>query len=122
MKIGAADPDRHSYSNGKTKNRADRAQCGSLCGKEPLQHLSRGAQGFHQGKVAAAVRDPARQSGEHAYRGGENDQDGGHQKCGAHLAQYIGLRLGYLAYRMHDRCGKGMRDALDDGAHLLRGA
>ena len=97
----------------KPSSRADRTQGGGLGGEKSLQHPSGGAQGFHEGKVAAAVGDPSRQSGKHAYRGGENDQNRGHQKRGAHFAQHIGLALRDLAHGADVSFGKSLRQALD---------
>src|SRR6476646_7439092 len=101
VKVGLANPDRHSDADGKTKRSADRTQYGGLGGEEPLQHPARSAQGLHQGKVAAAVRNPPRQSGKNAHRGGKNDEYGCYQKCGSHLAQHIGFALRDLTHRVH---------------------
>ena len=107
-----------SDADDKSQRRADRAQDGGFGGEKTLQHPAGGTQGFHEGKIAAAVGDPSRQSGEHAHGSGENDQNGGHQKRGAHFAQYIGLALRDLPHGVDVGCGKGLTEALDNGATI----
>ncbi len=119
MKIGSADPDGRANSNDKADCRADHTQGCSLGGEEALQHTTGGAQGFHEGKVAAAVGDPSGQGGEYAHRGGENDQDGGNQKRGPHFSQHIGLCLGDLSHGVDIGCRESLGEALNSAADFV---
>ena len=59
---------------------------GGFGGEKPLQHPAGSPQGFHESEVAAAIGNPSRQSGKHAHRSRENDQNGSHQQRGPHFA------------------------------------
>ena len=60
----------------KPSDRADCSQGGGFGGKESVDQPLGCAQRLHDGKVAAAVKDPSDQRREHAQRGGQNDQRG----------------------------------------------
>ena len=70
------------------------------------------AQSFHEGKVTAAVGYPSGQSGKHAYRGSQNDQNRSHEKRGSHLAQHPSFALHDLAHRADVRAGQSLRELL----------
>src|SRR5580704_15224736 len=53
VEVSPANPDRNAYADAKADYRSHRSQRCGLGGEESLDHSAGGAQGLHDGKVAA---------------------------------------------------------------------
>src|SRR5712692_62827 len=101
VEVYPADPGSDSYSNSEPDHSSHDSQRGGFGGKESADQALGSAQGFHDGKIAAAIKNPSDQRGQHAKRGGQDDQDGGNQQCGTGLAEHAGLTFHDLAHGAH---------------------
>ena len=71
MEVDPANPCGNAHAEGEAEYCADRSQRGGFGGKESADQSFGSAQRFHDGKVAAPVKDPSHQGGEHAQSGGQ---------------------------------------------------
>ncbi len=120
VEVDASDPDGDSDADRESEHRADHAEGGGFGGEESVDQAFGCAQGLHDGEVAAAVEDPSDERGEHAERGGQDDERGRGVERGARLVQDVGFAFHDLADGADVGGGQGLARAVACLARLLR--
>src|ERR1700730_14695822 len=119
MEVNPPDPSRDADTEHKTDKRPGCANGYRLGGEKAVQQTTGGAECFHNGEVAAPVKHPSHQCGEHAKGGSQNDKRGRGEQRGSSLAEHPSLSLHDLAYGAHISRGQRLLELAHDRCDLL---
>ena len=97
VKIRFADPERDAATQNVSCNRAGERQQRGFRGEQEIDCPVGSAQGFHHGKIFAALKHGTGKRGDHAKHDQYHDHGGGREHDGAGLADDGGLGLRDLA-------------------------